>query len=48
MFNFKKMSALICMLFSLSFFNFVGAYDKFAKVVFIGLYGTGKQFCTTY
>lgn len=42
MFNFKKMSALICMLFSLSFFNFVGAYDKFAKVVFIGLYGTGK------
>lgn len=42
MFSLKKISVLICVLFSISLFNFVDAYDRFAKVVVIGLTGSGK------
>ena len=42
MFSLKKISVLICMLFSISLFNSVDAYDRFAKVVVIGLTGSGK------
>lgn len=42
MFGLKKLSVLICCLISFSFFNCVNAYDKFAKVVFIGRTGSGK------
>ena len=42
MFGLKKLSILICCLISFPFFNCVSAYDKFAKVVFIGRTGSGK------
>lgn len=41
MFNFKKI-ILICAIFSLASFNTVTSYDRFAKVVIIGEYGSGK------
>lgn len=42
MFHFKKISTLICALLTFSSFNFTNAYDKYAKVVFIGQVGSGK------
>ena len=42
MFNFKKISILICTLFYLIALNTVSSYDRFAKVVIIGDRGSGK------
>ena len=42
MFNFKKISILICALFSFLGFDVASSYDRFAKVVIIGDRGSGK------
>lgn len=44
MFNFKKNLLLVSIVFVLCL-NVANAYDRFAKVVFIGLYGAGKTAC---
>lgn len=42
MFKFKKSLILTFMFLFIQIFNFTNAYDKFAKIVFIGNLGSGK------